>query len=247
MIYLHIIYKLATPKLLSLLAVLVYTQSQAAAINLYRCDVEGKSATFRTDLSTWLPSAVPHCFEVEGKQRLQLPHQPPDPRPLDWPVFLDGSKAQEIFKEPEPTSALSSTAIGIRAKHHATQYGLSPKLVIAVIKAESAFNHRARSPKGALGLMQVLPSTARDYGVYDPANLLQIDENIRVGTSHLARLMQRFDGDLPLVLAAYNAGEGAVIRSGWRIPPYPETERYVKKIMHSLSEADDKGNEQWIY
>lgn len=223
------------------------TLSLATPIPLYRCEVEGKLATVPTNLSTWLPGSVPNCIEIGKSRHLQVPHHPPDPRPLDWPVLLNAAKSLQAVDMQENLPTLAPVAIGIRAKHHANKYGLSPQLVLAVIKAESAFNQRARSPKGALGLMQVLPSTARDYGVHDPDDLLQIDENIRVGTSHLARLMQRFGGDLPLALAAYNAGEGAVIRSGWRIPPYPETERYVQKIMRSLSEADEKGDEQWTY
>lgn len=224
----------------SLLAILTMTlccaPASASQFLVYQCDVGGKSVTLHTNLSAWLPSAVPNCVEIERDRRLQLPHHPPDPQPLNLLFFLNATMSLQTTESHEAIPELTLDAIGSRAKHHAAIYGLSHRVVLAVIKAESAFNQRARSSKGALGLMQVMPSTARDYGVHDARDLLQIDENIRVGTSHLARLMQRFGGDLPLALAAYNAGEGAVIRSGWRVPPYLETERYVEKIMRSLNE-----------
>ena len=111
-------------------------------------------------------------------------------------------------------------------REHATQNGLSPDLVRAVIRAESGFNPRAVSPKGAMGLMQLMPATARDLGVSNP---FHPGENIRGGVAYLARLMARYGQNLELALAAYNAGPGAVERYG-AVPPYRETQSYVKKI-----------------
>ena len=100
-------------------------------------------------------------------------------------------------------------------------------MVFLVIEKESRFHPRALSPKGAMGLMQLMPGTARRLGVrrpYDPA------ENIRAGTQYRKELMDLFGGKVDLVLASYNAGEGAVLKYGRNVPPYRETCNYVKPI-----------------
>lgn len=108
----------------------------------------------------------------------------------------------------------------------ARQYGVDPALIRAVIHAESAFNPLARSRKGAMGLMQLMPDTAKDMGVADSTNPQQ---NINGGVKYLAALMQTFNGNVGLVAAAYNAGPGAVTKHGG-IPPYDETRTYVKRV-----------------
>lgn len=119
----------------------------------------------------------------------------------------------------------------------ARSYSLDPALVIAVAAAESAFNDKAVSSKGALGLMQVMPATAERYGVAPRSSaagehaVMEPKVNAQVGSRYLADLLRMFDGDHELALAAYNAGEGAVIRYGRQIPPYPETQQYVAKVM----------------
>jgi len=108
----------------------------------------------------------------------------------------------------------------------APAYGLEPDLVLAVIWAESNFNPQAHSPQDARGLMQLIPATARRFGV---ADVWDPSQNMHGGMAYLQWLMQRFDGEVSLVLAAYNAGENAV-ESYRGIPPYRETQNYVKRI-----------------
>jgi soluble lytic murein transglycosylase-like protein len=107
-------------------------------------------------------------------------------------------------------------------------HGVPAGLVKAVIKVESAYREGARSRKGAMGLMQLMPDTARQYAV---ANPYEPRANIEGGTRYLKSLLERFE--LPLALAAYNAGEGAVRRFGG-IPPYPETQAYVKSVLRAF-------------
>lgn len=109
----------------------------------------------------------------------------------------------------------------------AAEYGIAPALALALIEVESGFRSDARSPKGALGLMQLMPATAARYGVADP---FDIDANLRGGMRYLCDLFAQFGG-AELALAAYNAGEGAVIRHGYAIPPYAETRAYVPRIL----------------
>lgn len=113
----------------------------------------------------------------------------------------------------------------------ARRFNLHPELLHAVIRAESAYNPSAVSSAGAIGLMQLMPATAARYKVsdiYDPA------ENIRGGAQYLRFLLDMFEHDLRLALAGYNAGENAVVKYGNRIPPYPETQKYVRKVMQFL-------------
>jgi soluble lytic murein transglycosylase-like protein len=112
-------------------------------------------------------------------------------------------------------------------RQHAASHGISVDLVRAVIQAESGFNPLAISPKGAMGLMQLMPATARELGVNDP---FQPSDNIRGGVTYLARLLARFKQNVELALAAYNAGPGSVDKYGGVVPPYRETQAYVKKI-----------------
>ena len=119
----------------------------------------------------------------------------------------------------------------------ARTHGMDPKLIHAVIRAESGYNALAVSAKGAIGLMQLIPATAQRYGI---TNLSDPAENIAAGTRYLRDLLKMFNGNVELALAGYNAGENAVIRAGNRIPPYPETMAYVPKVMGLYKTVDLK-------
>ena len=110
----------------------------------------------------------------------------------------------------------------------AAKYGINEHLIHAVIHTESHYRPEVKSKAGAVGLMQLMPATAKRFGVNNRKNP---EQNIHGGVKYLKVLMKMFDGDLTLVLAAYNAGEGAVRKYGNKIPPYPETQNYVKKVL----------------
>jgi soluble lytic murein transglycosylase-like protein len=151
-------------------------------------------------------------------------------------MFLDRERIARIEREQPATAATAwreggwtsgNDRIDHLIKTNASRFGVDPYLVFCVIEQESQFKTFARSPKGAQGLMQLMPGTARRLGVrkpYDPA------ENISGGVRYLKELLTTFNGRVDLVLASYNAGEGAVMKYGRNVPPYRETREYVKKI-----------------
>jgi soluble lytic murein transglycosylase-like protein len=154
-------------------------------------------------------------------------------------IFLDRSRVDHIELEEVETVADSESSQKERGwstgnpkldgliKQNGSKYGVDPYLIFLVMEQESHFNPRVVSPKGARGLMQLMPGTSARFGVrrpHDPA------QNISGGTRYLKQLLDRFNNRVDLVLASYNAGEGAVIRFGHRVPPYRETRNYVKRI-----------------
>jgi soluble lytic murein transglycosylase-like protein len=126
-------------------------------------------------------------------------------------------------------SAVSERAKGFDdlINEHSQNHGVRPDLVRAVMQVESGFNPYARSPKGAMGLMQLMPATAKQYGVLNAFNPV---ENVRAGVAYLRGLLDRYQGNEELALAAYNAGPGAVDKHGQTVPPYRETRDYVARI-----------------
>jgi hypothetical protein len=138
----------------------------------------------------------------------------------------DAESAPAVSGPPVPPKSVAQIVDDV-----ALEQGLTPKmvkLVKAVIQVESGFRERARSPKGAMGPMQLMPETARRYSVADP---YEARSNIEAGIRHLTDLLGRFE--LPLALAAYNAGEGAIRRFGGQ-PPYRETREYVAEVLRLL-------------
>jgi Zn-finger nucleic acid-binding protein len=157
-------------------------------------------------------------------------------------IFIERSRIDHIERAELETMAESDSSTGKARgwttgnsridgliKQNGARYGVDPYLIFCVMEQESHFNPRALSPKGARGLMQLMPGTAARFGVRrasDPA------QNIAGGTRYLKQLIQQFNGRIDLVLASYNAGEGAVMKYGRKVPPYRETRNYVKRISY---------------
>jgi soluble lytic murein transglycosylase-like protein len=161
-------------------------------------------------------------MKPNGKFEVVIREQP---KPVEKPnaVAADRTVTQVRGYSGQTRSRYASQ---IQAAAHASN--LDPALIHAVISAESGYNPSARSRAGAVGLMQLMPETAARYSV---TNRLDPEQNIQGSTRYLRDLMQMFNNDLRLALAAYNAGEGAVMKHGNRVPPYRETVAYVPKVM----------------
>ena len=151
-------------------------------------------------------------------------------RVIDQPTDVYQVEGAPRYVSTTPVAAESTSARELYEPYvleYSNRHSLRPELVRAVIQVESGYNPRALSPKGAMGLMQLMPDTARMLGVqrpYDP------EQNIRGGTRYLRLLLDKYDGSEELALAAYNAGSTAVDRYGKTIPPYRETRDYVRKV-----------------
>jgi len=128
----------------------------------------------------------------------------------------------------------SERPYSLQIEKAAKSVGIDPLLIHAVVAVESGYNPRARSPKGAIGLMQIMPGTALRYGV--SRSLREPEVNLRVGALYLSDLLKLFDNRLDLALAAYNAGELAVVRRNLRVPPYRETREYVPAVLGRYDE-----------
>lgn len=196
-------------------------------------------------------SALAHALLLAGTLVLlcpPLPARPPGSASTGNIVQIVDDQGRRIYiNAPQWDSAFGfrAKATGYDARlaglvlQAADRHQMDPDLIHAVIRTESGYDPRAVSPKGAMGLMQLIPATARRFGVEDPFDPKQ---NIEGGTSYLKYLLGLFGGDLALSLAAYNAGENSVMRQGG-VPPFPETEEYVRRVRRlydgfSASNAD---------
>lgn len=184
--------------------------------------------------SHFAPTQVDPRYTLFFKGRSTLdPVPPPPPAPAPPPSAAETLRDHPTFRrvDEHPNVARFARLVD----EHARANALDPALVRAVIAVESAFDPDAVSPKGAVGLMQVMPDTGERWGVTGDAKRSVADKlaqpaiNLRVGTRHLREMLARYAGDVVLALAAYNAGEGAVDRHGG-VPPYPETREYVKLV-----------------
>jgi soluble lytic murein transglycosylase-like protein len=164
-----------------------------------------------------------------------LSDRPKDPAARTFAVGTTPTKnlAAPTFKTTRGARSDRAGAFDAIINENAAAHGVSPQLVRAVIQQESAFNPRAVSNKGAMGLMQLMPATAAELGVSDP---FDPSENIRGGVTYLKGLLRKFEHNIELALAAYNAGPNAVARYG-AIPPYRETRDYVSRITKAVDVA----------
>lgn len=203
------------------------TGTEAATLTRYQCTlIDGFVRVLDQDFTPRFPALVIGCrpFEVE----VDAIDEPTPSR-----VPSDGSSTAVRFITAQGGPATLALPNGLHAiiASAANRHGVDARLVQAVIQVESAFNAKARSPKGALGLMQLMPATAARFGAAPGTDLFNPAVNVDLGVRYLRVLSEQFAERLDLVLAAYNAGEGAVIRSGYAVPPYRETREYVRKIL----------------
>ena len=166
---------------------------------------------------------------IDARYQLYMKTRPQAPAADAAPAAILG-RAGAAETAPAPGTAVPAQARKRYAdmiRRVAREQKMDPALIHAVVSVESAYNASAMSPKGATGLMQLMPDTGKRFGTKDLLNPL---ENLRAGSRYLRTLLARFS-TMELALAAYNAGEGAVIKAGNAIPPYPETRAYVPRVL----------------
>lgn len=194
----------------------------APPLRQYECEFfDGTKLMLSTDMRSAFPLTVKRCKVLN-----------PSTHVVSSAVVVPAAPQPEMTVIEAPaiaTPKLSKDIDGI-VRETSRRYGLDYRLVHAVIHAESRGNPKAVSPKGAIGVMQVMPATGQRYGVMSVAALRDPTVNIDVGVRYLRDLSDMF-GRTDLVVAAYNAGEGRVIKAGYEIPRIPETRAYVTQVM----------------
>jgi hypothetical protein len=189
-------------------------------MNVLRCLILG---------GVWLGASTPASAEIyswrdtNGNLVLSSTRRPPEGvASTTYPVAETEGVYATVFVPPDRPRSYDDLIV-----EHSELNGVRTDLVRAVVQVESAYNPNARSPKGAKGLMQLMPATILRFGVANPYNPV---ENVRAGVAYLRQLLNRYDNNEQLALAAYNAGPGAVDRYGESVPPYRETQNYVSRI-----------------
>jgi soluble lytic murein transglycosylase-like protein len=211
----------------------------------------GRTAALAALVALGAPAAQADIYSfVDEDGTVRFSNQPDDPRyklffrepteyklrdtgefrnlrnPGDYRLRAAWGKRPDLFENPALEGKPFQEHVIVAAK----SAQLDPALIHAVITAESNYNAHAVSHKGAAGLMQLMPDTARRYGLKDK-EIRHPDKNIKAGAQYLADLIRMFDGDLKLALAGYNAGENVVLRYGRKVPPYAETQAYVPRVL----------------
>jgi hypothetical protein len=156
--------------------------------------------------------------------------------PEEWEQVL---KVEEEPGQPshtkEAAKIFKKTIIKNQLRSIARELGLAPRLALGMAEVESGFDYGAVSPRGAIGVLQVMPQFACEHFEVTPEMLFDPEVNIRVGLLHMKSLLERFDDNLELSLAAYNAGAKRVVMAGYRVPPIPETRKYVRKVKEAMN------------
>ena len=202
--------------------VIVFANGRTISVKDYRISGDSITVTFRqggeaTFRSTLVARIAPDEIVAE-------------PEPAALVTVPVSPTATRLVRRPVDVRPFAALIEAVAVKH-----GVDPALVHAVVEAESNYQPAARSQVGARGLMQVMPSTARDLGVTSARMLFDPEENLEAGVKYLKWLLERFDGDLTNAIAAYNAGPGAVQKYDG-IPPFRETENYVKKVLSNFQQ-----------
>jgi len=209
------------------------TGTEAATVTRYHCKLlDGMVRVLDQDISPRFPALVLNC------QRVEVESGDEDDVEVDSIDDFSGDPSGDAPGSLRFIAARRGSArLGMPAELQtivasaASRHGVDARLVQAVIQVESAFNAKARSPKGARGLMQLMPETAARFGATADTDLFNPAVNVDLGARYLHVLSEQFADRLDLVLAAYNAGEGAVVRNGYAVPPYRETRDYVRKVL----------------
>jgi len=197
---------------------------QLSAIDAQIDNIEARITAIEARFSEPAQMNFPQILSTYERSSIPLAPPPPDTE-IQLPSSIQGLFGNLPFQD--------------IVNDAAAQYSVDPALLQAVIHQESVGNPNARIGVGAMGLMQLMPDTARSLGVSDPYDARQ---NIFGGARYLRGLLDQFGGNISLALAAYNAGPNAVKQSGWRIPPYSETQNYVRNILDLYRQYREKSN-----
>lgn len=179
--------------------------------------------------AAWASDTIYVAYDEDGTPRFST--QPYD---KNFRIYLrDDSKKVKLQTKSAPSTRAKQSSLDSIIREKAQQYGLDPALIGSIVAIESAYNPSAVSSKGAVGAMQLIPSTAKQYGVSDPYDAQQ---NLDGGARYLKDLLAAYNDNLPLALAAYNAGQRNVSKHHQRIPPFAETMLYVPKVLAKMAE-----------